>query len=98
MLATLRAKTSIVWWQRLFSRRGKDTADKPISFCAAVFDMPRWLAFLHRLVSLLVVVVLCLVAIMVTAALVAGARSCYQRSVHAACEWRASLPAIYSAD
>ena len=98
MLATLRAKTSTVLWQRIFSRRSRDTSGKPVSFCTAVFDMPRWLALLHRLVSLLVVLVLCLVAIMATAALVAGARSCYQRSVQVAHQWSASAPSLFSTD
>jgi hypothetical protein len=58
--------------------------------------IPRWLSVLHRLMTLVVFVAVCLATVALVATLIHAGRLCYQRTVHTAHSLGASATSIRS--
>jgi hypothetical protein len=97
MISTGKAKASAGVQSCALLRRRENSGDVSARAFAEEPVVPRWLAVLHRLVSLAVFLAICLVAVALIATLVHAGRLCYERTVHTTDNLRTSVPSIRSA-
>jgi hypothetical protein len=96
MIATWKAKASAGVQSCVLLRRENSGGVSAPAFVEGPV-VPRWLAVLHRLVSLAVFLAICLVTVALIATLVHAGRLCYERTVHPTRSLGASVPSIRSA-
>lgn len=96
MASTCNAKANdSVLSRTAFLPRGR-AEDRFVQTFAEGPVVPRWLSVLHRLVTLMVFIAVCLATVAVVAALVYAGRVCYERTAHAARGLHPSTASIHS--
>jgi hypothetical protein len=96
MASTWKAKASAGVQSCVLLRRRESSEDGFVRAFVEGPVVPRWLSVLHRLVTLVVFLAICLVAIALVATLVHVGRLYYERTVHPAHGLDAFAPSIRS--